>query len=401
MPRARNWMNVGDLPTREEAISKLFAAFTPPIRTKVVKTREALYSVNAEDLYSLLDKPVVRASQMDGVAVKSERFAGGLPDASGWQQGVDWIRADTGDDFDDAFDAVIAVENVEFLEGGGLRFSESLEEVGPNTNVSPKGSSIKVGDPLVPAHTRLLPIDLAAIAMGGVSVISVYEPPIVGFIPTGSELVPLGTLPERGQTVDSNSLLAEGMIAEMGAVPKIYPITRDDKEQIQKAVSLALSECDIVVLCAGTSKGSEDYCARVIGEMGTLFCNGVMSAPGRPIALGLIDGKPIVNVAGPPAGCFNGLHWCVRRLIWSFFESDPPAPRTVKAAFEEGVPAAGPGFEAFIRLTLEKTAEGYVAKRMSRQAPSSAEIRSEGLYITNPNPKETEGIKAADVELLR
>ncbi|MFR3091068.1 MAG: hypothetical protein ACLTMP_04435 [Eggerthella lenta] len=59
------------------------------------------------DLASTNTLPVVRASSFDGIAVKSAAFANGMPDTSSWKPGVDYVRADTGDDFPDAFDAVV------------------------------------------------------------------------------------------------------------------------------------------------------------------------------------------------------------------------------------------------------------------------------------------------------
>ena len=64
---------------------------------------------------------------MDGIAVKSSAFFDEesgeekIPDTEKWVLGKDYVRADTGDDFDDAFDAVIAIEMTELLENGGVK----------------------------------------------------------------------------------------------------------------------------------------------------------------------------------------------------------------------------------------------------------------------------------------
>ena len=57
---------------------------------------------------------------MDGIAVDSRRFAGGLPYTSSWRSGVDYVRADTGDDFDDAFDSVIRIEDIDLHKDGSV-----------------------------------------------------------------------------------------------------------------------------------------------------------------------------------------------------------------------------------------------------------------------------------------
>ena len=78
---------------------------------------EAVGRVLARDVVSTNTLPVVRASSFDGIAVKSAAFADGLPDTSGWKLGVDYVRADTGDDFPDDFDAVVMIEKAAIRAG--------------------------------------------------------------------------------------------------------------------------------------------------------------------------------------------------------------------------------------------------------------------------------------------
>jgi len=395
-------MAPGELPLRADVLADLFNRWSAPLVTERIRIEDALGRVLAADAVALCDKPVVRGSGMDGVAVKSERFAGGIPDASAWVRGVDYVRADTGDDFDDAFDAVVVIEDVEFLEGGGIKFLPDTDEVRAGTNVTPKGSAIKKGNLICPKGTRLVVIDVAAIAMGGVSEVEVYKKPICAFIPTGTELIPIGQLPERGQTVNSNSLLAKLMIEEFGAEPLIFPIIRDDKAALTEAFEKALACADIVVLGAGTSKGDEDYCHAMLAERGDSICHGVASAPGKPLALAVVDGKPVINVAGPPIACFNGLEWCVRAVVSSFFGLPPAKRLTVQARLSEGLGGSGPLFEAFIRLQLEKTENGYIAHPLERKPGSAPDsLRTEGLYIAKPEPEPVGKGDLIEVELLR
>ena len=99
-------------PTREEALADFFKAWRPPFSfsgsndgIELVDLDSAVGRILAKDLKSQSTLPVVRASGLDGIAVKSSAFLDGWPDTTRWTQGVDYVRADTGDDFDDAFDA--------------------------------------------------------------------------------------------------------------------------------------------------------------------------------------------------------------------------------------------------------------------------------------------------------
>ena len=121
------------LPTRKQVIETLFEKWIPEDRTEMIPVGEALNRVLARDYTASCTIPVVRASCMDGVAVMSGRFQGGMPDTSGWKKGEDFCRADTGDDFDDRYDAVIPIEDVTLTENGGLTIQPDVK-VTPGMN---------------------------------------------------------------------------------------------------------------------------------------------------------------------------------------------------------------------------------------------------------------------------
>lgn len=70
---------------------------------------------------------------------------------------------------------------------------------------------------LVPAHTRITPELMASLAMGGIVQVPVFRKPRVIFIPTGSELIPVGVKPQRGQNVETNGLMAGGTAGTLGS----------------------------------------------------------------------------------------------------------------------------------------------------------------------------------------
>jgi molybdopterin molybdotransferase/putative molybdopterin biosynthesis protein len=195
--------------------------------------------------------------------------------------------------------------------------------------------------------------------------------------------------------------MARLMLEEMGARPQVYPIVRDDKEALDAALTKALTESDIVVFSAGTSKGEEDFSHALLAARGELICHGVAAAPGRPLALAIIEGKPVINVAGPPVACYNGLDWCVRPIVSAFSETMPPRRITVKAKLAEAIPNNGPGFETIVRIDLEETESGYTAHPVSNRArPATDALTARGLYSTKLTPEPTEIGDFIDVEIL-
>lgn len=174
------------LPTRKQVIETLFQQWNPTSRTEYVPLDSALGRVLVRDMYAQVSIPVVRASAMDGVAVRSAAFSGGIPDTSSWTAGTDFVRADTGDDFDDRFDAVIPIEQAAVLPEGGLSLAPGLS-VPAGMNIRPCGSSVREGELLALKDQELCSFDLACLAMGGITQVEVYQKPRIAFLPTGSE----------------------------------------------------------------------------------------------------------------------------------------------------------------------------------------------------------------------
>lgn len=212
--------------SKEEALARLAAAWNPTPRPEWVPLGQACGRILAEPALARHSLPVVRAALMDGVALASGEFAHGRPDTASWKEGVQYARADMGDDFDDRFDACIPVEQVTFLEDGGLALAEEAA-ITPGTGIRERGTTVLEGQLLLSAGLKITPVDLGVLAMGGIESVPVRKRPVVAILPTGSELVPRGSPPARGQTLDSNSIMLEHMLLEMGAETICYPIVKD------------------------------------------------------------------------------------------------------------------------------------------------------------------------------
>lgn len=304
-----------NLPSRETVLGTVFKHWRPEPSIEEVLVDDAAGRILAEDQFSDVTIPVVRASGCDGVALKSSMFQEGYPDFGKMILGTDFARADTGDDFPDAFDAVIAIENVEIADGKLLSMKPGLS-VGPNTNVRQKGTTVSEGELLALRGTRLKPTDLAALAAGGKVHIPVYKKIRVAFLPTGTELVPVGTVPKRGQIIDSNSVLMKHGLRDAGCEPIMYPITRDNVSELKVNFESALmQDTDIIIINGGSSKGEEDFNAKMLAEKGTLLFHGVGIVPGRPMAISIVNGKLAIVLPGPALAAFNGLEWFLKPAI--------------------------------------------------------------------------------------
>ena len=387
-PGGRPPFDLSGMKSKEEAIAILFENWSPAPAVEEAVLMESSGRTLADDYYALYNQPVVRSSQMDGIAVRSADFADGMPDSENWVPGTDYVRVDTGDDFDDAFDTVIQIEKVKILENGGVRFEEGFEFV-PGDKVAPSGTNIKAGTQVGVKGTVLTPGKLAYLALGGHNLIKVYKKPVIGFIPTGSELVPAGSELKRGQNFDSNSIMVNAMLTRMGAEVRLHPIIRDDKEMISAAVESMLKEVDVLILNAGTSKGGEDYCVQYLEKRGRMLFHGVKAVPGRPMSITIIDGKPVINMSGPAFAAYYGCTWLMSAVIdRCLAHIEPMFMPTAEATLTAEV-GGPPFFSAMTSFDLERDDQGrLLAAPVVTRGPGakgmSAGLPAPAHYMTVP-----------------
>lgn len=391
------------MPSKEEVLRRVFEAWRPQAETETVSLPEAAGRVLAEDLTAKYNIPVVRASAMDGIAVKSEAFKDGTPDTTQWQLGRDYVRADTGDDFSDDFDTVIAIEQVELQPDGGVILN-SEGPIRPGMNVKPAGSQIKQGDLVGRKGTVLTPLSLAALGMGGYDQVKVVRRPRVAFVPTGSELVSVGSELQRGQNFDTNSLMAAQMIRDMGGEPILRSITRDDRDQLQVVLESLLKEADIVILNAGTSKGGEDYCGQMLEQSGNSLFHGVAAVPGRPMGAAILEGKPVLNLSGPALAAFYGLDWIIRPMVCHYLGIPVPQRRRVRARLTDALQCPPP-MSALCMIHLSQGPDGkYKATPLSFRGPGASRsgtiLTANALYMTTPGEESYEAGDTIMVEVL-
>ena len=368
--------------TRQEGAALLLERWTPRPRTEYVPLSEALNRVTAQDLYSENTLPVCRVSACDGIAVRSADFAQGIPDPSNWERGVQFAAADTGDDFPDEFDSVIAVEEIFYDDQGRLHFQREFPFV-TGDGVRAAGSMLKKGDLLVRANTRITPELTVALATGGISFVPVLARPKVAFLPTGTELIPAGIRPERGQNIETNSLLLSGLLKGWGAQPICFPITKDDRAQLSARLDEAMELADIVVLNGGSSRGEEDYNCRLLEERAEFFRHGVRAVPGRPVGMSMIGGKPVLNLPGPVLAAWLAADWLLQRLVCHYYGLPMPKRQQVAGILTVDIKKP-PHFEMLHRVQLVKSGEDYLITPIPRGSDAAFSMREAGALLTIP-----------------
>ena len=194
----------------------------------------ALGRVTAEPIWARVSSPHYHASAMDGFAVRAVSTNGALPSKPvTLRVGPEAEYVDTGDSLPDWANAVIPIENVESLQEDGILAAEIRSpasiriraSVTPWSHVRPLGEDIVATQLVMPAGHVLKAVDLGAIAASGHQEIRVARRPKVAILPTGTELVPIGSSLKAGDILEYNSLVIAAQIKSMGGEPTRYPIT--------------------------------------------------------------------------------------------------------------------------------------------------------------------------------
>lgn len=237
----------------------------------------------AKPVWAKISSPHYHASAMDGFAVRAADTEGAMA-----TQPVNLlvedqaVYIDTGDPLPEFTDSVIPIENVESIDSGGnpaedVRHPRAIRirsAVTPWMHVRTLGEDIVASELVLPAGHNLRPIDLGVIAASGNSQVYVTRRPKVAILPTGSELVTIGSDVAPGEIIEFNSLVLAAQVDEWGGEATRLPIIADDFDSICDSVRQAARNHDLILINAGSSAGSEDFTAQVVQEMGELFVMG-------------------------------------------------------------------------------------------------------------------------------
>ncbi|HJQ13607.1 MAG TPA: molybdopterin biosynthesis protein, partial [Anaerolineales bacterium] len=367
----------------------------------------ALGRVTVEPIWAKLSSPHYHASAMDGFAVRAVHTNGALPSRPiELQIGPEAEYVDTGDPLPDWANAVIPIENVESLDEVGTitkeirkpAFIRIRASVPPWSHVRPLGEDIVATQLVLPAGHILRPADLGAIAASGHQQIHVARKPRVAILPTGTELVPIGSDLKAGDILEYNSLVIAAQIKSMGGEPTRFPITKDDFDSICKRVQEAAQTHDLVLLNAGSSAGAEDFSARVVEKLGQLLVHGVAVRPGHPVILGTIVQQPssvvpIIGIPGYPVSAALTVDIFVEPLIAAWLGRRPNELPTVTATLTRKI-VSPPGDDDFVRVAVGKVGDKILAAPLARGAGViTSLVQADGLALI---PRGTQGIEAGE-----
>lgn len=366
-------------------------------RTETVPVQSACGRVTAGAVYAQICAPHYPACAMDGLAVTAADTFGASETTPVRLGPGRYELVDTGDPLPAGRDAVVMVEDVVWKGDEALL----REAAAPWQHVRQIGEDVCAGEMLLPARTAVSPAAIGAMIAGGVLEVEVLARPVVGIIPTGDEVVPPTPDPAPGDVMEFNSAIFSAMLTQWGALPRTYPIVRDVDADIRAALERAVSECDMVILNAGSSAGREDYSASAIAAVGEVFCHGIAIRPGKPAILGCRGAKPILGVPGYPVSGIIVIEQLLRPLVERCTGTQPDPAPTVEAVLSRPV-VSGLKYQEFVRLRMGRVGDRLIAAPLDRGSGVVTSFMKADAILEIPQG--TEGYEAGErvtVRLLR
>ncbi|VVP79292.1 gephyrin-like molybdotransferase Glp [Pseudomonas fluorescens] len=335
--------DLGNLMPVDEAISRLLDQAPPPPLAQKIGLDQALGRVLAADIHSPVNLPAWDNSAMDGYALRAAdlppdggylsiggRIAAGDPACSPLlaQQAVQIF---TGAPLPPGADTVVPQERCR-IDGERVWFPP----VSAGDHVRKEGEEVRCGDLLLQAGKRLRAQEVGLLAGAGVARVEVYRPLQVCLLSSGNELREPGESLAPGQIYNSNRHCLAALLRGWGVEVHDYGVMADELAASRHALSLASSECDLLLSSGGVSVGEEDHLKQAIEELGSLDFWRLAIQPGKPLAFGELAGKPWIGMPGNPSAALITALVVVRPFLLRAqgVKDVLPVPLAVPAGFD-------------------------------------------------------------------
>lgn len=377
---------------------------------------KALGRVVSRPIWAKISSPHYHASAMDGFALKTLDSVGAAPntpitlvcDSEGSAPKA--VYLDTGDPLPDWANAVIPIENVEPVDQQGVpaiipRSPYAIRirsSVTPWQHIRPMGEDMVATQLVLPAGQVLRPVDLGAIAGCGHTQVWVAKKPKVAILPTGSELVPIGSPVKPGDIIEYNSLVLAAQVNAWGGQARRFSITTDNLKSICDRINEAAMEADLILLNAGSSAGSEDYSATAIQSLGEVLVHGIAVRPGHPVILGMIvrqkktspgqsDLVPIIGVPGYPVSTALTGEIFVEPLLALWTGRKSNEPEIIKAQLTRKITSPA-GDDDYMRVVVGQVGDKMLAAPLARgSGVITSLVRADGIALI---PRGSQGLEA-------
>jgi molybdopterin molybdotransferase len=288
------------------------------------------------------------------------------------------VRIFTGAPMPEGADTVFMQEDVRVDDSGRVVLPAGLKR---GANARPAGEDVALGDTVLSAGHRMRPQDVALAAALGFTAVEVRRRIRVAVFSTGDEIVAPGGLRAPAQLFDSNRFMLTAMLARLCCDVTDLGILADDGGLIADRLNQAASTHDLILTSGGVSTGDADHVKAAVESAGTLVFWRVAIKPGRPVAMGVIEGTPLIGLPGNPVASFITFAQIARPAILALAGARPQRsiPTSVRAAFSY---RKKQGRREYVRVSLRETGGGaFEAVKFPREGAGllSSLVATDGL----------------------
>ena len=348
--------------------------------------------VTLKDGYAVVSADVAEASERHPIRLKitGSVYAGGRHDLK-VKPGIA-IKVCSGAPIPAGAEAVVSEELCEELSPEEVLVKADAAR---GRNVLVAGGEVKAGNIIVKKGGRLLPGYLGLAAAAGINRVNVYRRPITTIIGVGDEVVAPGADLGPGQLYASNLVTMEAWLASFG-ISSVASIAQDNQAAIEKELSRHIKDVDVILTSGGAWGSERDLVIGVLDKLGwkEIFHH-VRMGPGKAIAFGMWEGKPVFCLPGGPASNEMAfIQLALPGILRMCGDTRHPLP-AVNAKLVEGVKGRHRAWTEFKDAVLSRDVQGkYHVRLYKHRSRLQAIASANGLVCV---PEDTGSLSAGDI----
>ena len=372
-----------------------------PVGIKEVSFDASVGRVAAGDIVARVSYPTSDVSLKDGFAVKSGDVArtsvrqpvclgvtGSVFAGSRFEGEVtpgNAVKICSGAPIPAGAEAVVSGEFCEESGSGEVYVRADAEE---GRNILRAGTEVKAGAVILIEGNKLTPGYLGLAAAAGISRVNVYRRPKVVMIGIGDEVIAPGEKLQTGQLYASNLVTMGAWLSHFN-ITYLSSVVNDNEAAIEKELTERLSGVDTILTSGGAWGSERDL---VIGVLDRLrwrkIFHHVRMGPGKGIAFGLWQDKPVFCLPGGPASNEMAfLQLALPGVLRMGGDKRHPLP-TVSARLTEDLASRHLAWTEFKDATLSRDTAGNYAVGLYRNRSRLQAIASANSLICIPEGKE-------------
>lgn len=407
--RSADWVEI------RAAMRRIVEAMSA-LPTEVVALSQAHARTLGQDVISPLEHPPWDNSAMDGFAARTDDVrgasaetpirlrvlehipAGGFPTQTITERTA--ARIMTGAPLPAGADCVIRVEHTQEEDDGTVLVFNDFDA---GRNVRARAEDLKRGDVVVQGGRYLRAAEIGALATVGTAVVPVTRKPTVAILSTGDELADVSEYNDivAGRKIaNSNSYALAASVEQVGAVPLVLGIARDDETDLRQH----LAQCagaDLLITTAGASVGDHDLVKDVLDSMGfELEFWRVRMRPGSPFSFGWLPiGErriPVFGLPGNPVSALVTFELFVKPALRRMLGRSAVFSPTLHVRCASRIPSKA-GLTHFLRVTLTTAADGVAEAELTGAQGSGLVTSMAAAHALLIVPEDRDGFEAGEM----